>query len=115
MFEKNLTLIMLFDIYGELLTEAQKTMFDLYYNDDLSLAEIAENTGISRQGARDSIKRAEETLLSYEKKLHLAEKIDGIQKKTTEALLLLDKLKGKHPTAAEDLNRVASLLGSISL
>ena len=42
MFEKNLTLIMLFDIYGELLTEAQKTMFDLYYNDDLSLAEIAE-------------------------------------------------------------------------
>ena len=81
MFEKNLTLIMLFDIYGELLTEAQKTMFDLYYNDDLSLAEIAENTGISRQGARDSIKRAEETLLSYEQKLHLAEKIDGIQKK----------------------------------
>ena len=115
MFEKNLTLIMLFDIYGELLTEAQKTMFDLYYNDDLSLAEIAENTGISRQGARDSIKRAEETLLSYEQKLHLAEKIDGIQKKTTEALLLLDKHKGKHPTAAEDLDRVGTLLSSISL
>lgn len=57
MFEKNLRLIMLFDIYGELLTQTQKTMFDLYYNDDLSLAEVAENTGITRQGARDSIKR----------------------------------------------------------
>ena len=66
MFEKNLRLIMLFDIYGELLTQTQKTMFDLYYNDDLSLSEVAENTGITRQGARDSIKRAEETLLSLE-------------------------------------------------
>ena len=58
-FEKNLRYIMLFDISAELLTPTQKTMFDLYYNDDLSLAEVAENTGITRQGARDSIKRAE--------------------------------------------------------
>ena len=115
MFEKNLRLIMLFDIYGELLTESQKTMFDFYYNDDLSLAEIAENTGISRQGARDSIKRAEELLLSFEKKLHLAEKIDGIQKKSEEALSLLATLGDKHPTAREDLNRVAAIFGSISL
>ena len=115
MFEKNLTLIMLFDIYGELLTETQKTMFDFYYNDDLSLAEIAENTGISRQGARDSIKRAEETLLSYEKKLHLAEKFDGIQKKSREALSLLHTIKGKHPAAAEELDQVAAIFGSISL
>ncbi len=115
MFEKNLRLIMLFDIYGELLTEAQKTMFDFYYNDDLSLSEIAENTGISRQGARDSIKRAEETLLSYEKKLRLAEKIDGIQKKSEEAISLLSSLKDKHPAAADDLDHVAALFGSISL
>ena len=43
---------MLFDFYGELLTERQKEFFDLYYNEDLSLAEIAENAGISRQGVR---------------------------------------------------------------
>ena len=50
---------MLFDFYGELLTERQKEFFDLYYNEDLSLSEIAENSGISRQGVRDVIVRAE--------------------------------------------------------
>ena len=49
---------LLFDFYGELLTERQKEFFDLYYNEDLSLAEIAENSGISRQGVRDVIVRA---------------------------------------------------------
>ena len=44
---------MLFDFYGELLTDRQKEFFDLYYNEDLSLAEIAEHAGISRQGVRD--------------------------------------------------------------
>ena len=51
---------MLFDFYGELLTDRQKEFFDLYYNEDLSLAEIAENAGISRQGVRDVIVRAED-------------------------------------------------------
>ena len=46
---------MLFDFYGEILTDRQKEFFDLYYNEDLSLAEIAENYGISRQGVRDVI------------------------------------------------------------
>ena len=50
---------MLFDFYGELLTDRQKEFFDLYYNEDLSLSEIAENEGISRQGVRDVIVRAE--------------------------------------------------------
>ena len=50
---------MLFDFYGEVLTDRQKEFFDLYYNEDLSLAEIAENSGISRQGVRDVIVRAE--------------------------------------------------------
>ena len=49
---------MLFDFYGEILTERQKEFYDLYYNEDLSLAEIAENYGISRQGVRDVIVRA---------------------------------------------------------
>ena len=50
---------MLFDFYGEVLTERQKEFFDLYYNEDLSLAEISENYGITRQGVRDVIVRAE--------------------------------------------------------
>ena len=53
---------MLFDFYGDLLTERQKEFYDLYYNDDLSLAEIAENYDITRQGVRDIIVRAERTL-----------------------------------------------------
>ena len=62
---------MLFDFYGELLTERQKEFFDLYYNEDLSLSEIAENAGISRQGVRELIKKAEDELLFFEEKLGL--------------------------------------------
>ena len=53
---------MLYDFYGELLTDRQREFFDLYYNEDLSLAEIAENAGISRQGVRDVIVRAEASM-----------------------------------------------------
>lgn len=57
---------MLFDFYGALLTERQKEFFDLYYNEDFSLAEIAENYGISRQGVRDVIVRAEAAMTDVE-------------------------------------------------
>ena len=62
---------MLFDFYGELLTERQKDFFDLYYNEDLSLSEIAENSGISRQGVRDVIVRAEGVMQEVEDKTGL--------------------------------------------
>jgi len=59
---------MLFDFYGELLTDRQKEFYDLYYNEDLSLAEIAENYGITRQGVRDVIVRAEAVMSEMEEK-----------------------------------------------
>lgn len=62
---------MLFDFYGEVLTPRQKEFFDLYYNEDLSLAEIAENYGISRQGVRDVIVRAEAIMTDLEDKTGL--------------------------------------------
>lgn len=62
---------MLFDFYGDVLTERQKEFYDLYYNEDLSLSEIAENNGISRQGVRDVIVRAEATLTELEEKTGL--------------------------------------------
>ena len=62
---------LLYDFYGDVLTERQKEFYDLYYNEDLSLAEIAENNGITRQGVRDSIKRAEHALHEMEDKLGL--------------------------------------------
>ncbi len=59
---------MLFDFYGDLLTQRQREFYDLYYNEDLSLAEIAENYGITRQGVRDVIVRAESILNDFEEK-----------------------------------------------
>ena len=64
-------LAMLFDFYGDLLTERQREFYDLYYNEDLSLAEIAENYGISRQGVRDVIVRAEAAMTEIEDKTHI--------------------------------------------
>ena len=66
---KDLNIIMLLDLYGEVLTEKQRDVIELYYNEDLSLAEIAQNLGITRQGVRDSIKRGEAVLLDMEAKL----------------------------------------------
>ena len=77
---KNMEIALLLDFYGEMLTEKQKDMVELYYNDDLSLSEIAENAGISRQGVRDSIKRAEGQLLEMEGRLGLARRFREMQR-----------------------------------
>ena len=70
---------MLFDFYGELLTDRQKEFFDLYYNEDLSLAEIAENAGISRQGVRDVIVRAEGVMQEVEDKTGLIKRFEQMR------------------------------------
>ena len=75
---KPLEMCLLFDFYGEMLTDKQKEMFDLYYNEDLSLAEISEHAGITRQGVRDSIVRAEHTLRDMEQRLGLVARYGGI-------------------------------------
>ena len=74
---------MLFDFYGEVLTERQKEFFDLYYNEDLSLAEIAENYGISRQGVRDVIVRAEAIMTELEDKTGLLKRFMQMRDKLT--------------------------------
>ena len=70
--EKNLYMGVLLDLYGALLTEKQRDMMEMYFHDDLSLSEVAEQYGISRQGVHDAIKRSEEALEEYESKLGLA-------------------------------------------
>lgn len=72
---------LLYDFYGELLTVKQKELFDLYYNEDLSLTEIAEHAGISRQGVRDAIVRGETILRNTEDKLGLVKKYAGYESK----------------------------------
>lgn len=75
---KNLEISVLLDYYGSLLPDKQRELTELYYNEDLSLSEIAENEGITRQGVRDSIKRAENTLASIESKLGLVLRMENI-------------------------------------
>jgi predicted DNA-binding protein YlxM (UPF0122 family) len=68
---KDIKISLLLDFYGDMLTPKQREVAELYYNEDLSLAEIAQHSGITRQGVRDSIKRAEFQLLEYENVLGL--------------------------------------------
>lgn len=86
---------MLFDFYGDLLTDRQKEFFDLYYNEDYSLAEIAEHSGITRQGVRDAIVRAEKFLTEIEEKtgiiqrfMQLRPHVETIEEAAREILLV---------------------------
>ena len=74
MAEKDMRVALLLDFYGELLSDSSRNMLNLYYNEDFSLSEIAEEVGITRQGVRDAVRRAEETLREWEDKLHIAER-----------------------------------------
>lgn len=74
MFEKNLTIEYLLDFYGEVLDEHTKKILSAYYGEDLSLAEIAAEIGISRQGVRHILKKGEDILFSLEEKLGLAKR-----------------------------------------
>lgn len=76
---KDLSFVLLLDCYGELLTERQKDIAELYFNEDLSLTEIAEMRGITRQAVRDSIRHSEQTLLETEAKLGMAERIGSMR------------------------------------
>ena len=84
---------MLFDFYGEVLTPRQKEFFDLYYNEDLSLAEIAENYGISRQGVRDVIVRAEAIMTDLEDKSGLMKRFMLMQQQVQAILDAAEKIQ----------------------
>ena len=84
---------MLFDFYDEVLTPRQKEFFDLYYNEDLSLAEIAENYGISRQGVRDVIVRAEAIMTDLEDKTGLMKRFMLMQQQVQAILDAAEKIQ----------------------
>ena len=98
---KNLEISLLLDFYGDMLTEKQRDVVELYYNEDLSLAEIAAHSGITRQGVRDSIKRAEAQMLEYESRLGLAQRFREIR----------DSL-GQIASLAQDIQRYNDRFGS---
>lgn len=79
--EKKVLQAYLYDFYGELLTEHQRSIYEDFVLNDLSLGEIAEEQGISRQGVHDLVKRCDRLLLDYEEKLHLLERFQRIKGK----------------------------------
>jgi predicted DNA-binding protein YlxM (UPF0122 family) len=90
--EKHIEVSILWQIYGKLLTEKQYDVLNDYYNNDLSLSEIAENSDISRQAVRDLIKKGETKLFEYEKLLGIMEKTQQNEKTLQDALEKLSKI-----------------------
>ncbi len=82
--EKNVEVSLLFSFYGKMLTERQSDTIDLYYNEDLSLSEVGAELGISRQGVRDNLKRAEAILYDTEERLGLMHRFLGIKNRLSE-------------------------------
>ena len=93
--EKNVKISMLLDTYGKLLTEKQYSLLDDYYNNDLSLSEIAENEEITRQAVRDNLKKGENNLFEYEEKLGFMKKTIEQEEKIEEALNEIEKIENK--------------------
>jgi len=96
---KNLDISILLDYYGNVLTDKQREVVEWYYNEDLSLAEIAEHTGITRQGVRDCIKRAEIQLLECEDQL-------GLRKRFGELQVTLDEIADRAAELQEESHRL---------
>ena len=92
---------LLYDFYGELLTDHQKEVYEQFVLEDLSLSEIAESAGISRQGVHDLIKRCNKILEGYEAKLHLVEKFLSVKEKVQKINELLENEDGDNKLVQE--------------
>lgn len=91
--EKNIKISILLDIYGKLLTQKQRELLNDYYNNDLSLSEIAENENITRQAVRDNLKKGENKLFEYEEKLEYMKKTEIQKEKINSIISDIEKLK----------------------
>ena len=88
---KHVRIGILLDIYGSLLTNRQLQILNTYYNEDMSLSEIAEEFDISRQGVLDNVKKGEKKLLEYEEKLHILENQENRKNKLDKVLNTLSE------------------------
>ena len=91
--DENVKISLLCQFYGKLLTKTQYEIIDDYYNNDLSLSEIAENHEITRQAVRDTLKKGEKKLFEYEEKLEFMKRTLNQEKKVEKALMELTKLQ----------------------
>ena len=110
---------LLYDFYGDMLTDRQKEFYDLYYNEDLSLAEIAENYGITRQGVRDVIVRAEAVLTELEDKTGIIRRFHKMQEQFAQmetavnAILQRNDQKWQDNELELQCNRIQEVLAQL--
>ena len=114
---KNLEITVLLDFYGDMLTPKQREFLDYYYNDDLSLAEIAANVGITRQGVRDAIKRAECQLLDMEQRLGLVARFREVQHGLEEIIDCASEISARNRKTglSREINDLTVRIKSIAL
>lgn len=93
---------LLYDFFGDMLTDRQKEFYDLYYNEDLSLSEIAENYGITRQGVRDVIVRAEAALTELEDKTGIVRRFHKMQEQLTQIETAVDGICQRNEDRHQD-------------
>ena len=105
---KHVRIGILLDIYGSLLTNRQLQILNTYYNEDMSLSEIAEEFDISRQGVLDNVKKGEKKLLEYEEKLHILENQENRKSKIDKVLNTLSK-----DITQKDINTIIKTLKEI--
>ncbi len=101
---------LLYDFYGELLTPHQKEIYEKFVLEDLSLSEIAQDAGISRQGVHDLIRRCQRALEGYEARLHLVERFLSIKEKVSQ----IDGILEEWERGEEDLKKIAGKIRKIS-
>ena len=110
MYDKDLGVVEFLDLYGDILDERQHQIIDMYYNEDYSLSEISEITGITRQGVRDSIKK----LYEMEEKLHLKNRFEKFEEDKKTLVNQLEEL-AKKSEIPDTLNKITDELKKLSI
>lgn len=100
---------LLYDFYGELLNSHQKEIYEQFVLEDLSLSEIAQEEGISRQGVHDLVRRCQKTLEGYEAKLHLVEKFLSIRQKVHQIDAVLDSYESSGQDSEEMIEEIRKI------
>lgn len=100
-------LALLYDFYGELLSDTSKTVFEGYVLNDMTLAEISEETGVSRQGIYDTVKRTVKKLRTFENKLHLVEKFNHVKRDVEKINEMALAVKNGDTAKADEIIRIS--------
>ncbi len=118
--EKNVEISLLLSFYGKMLTERQSDTIDLYYNEDLSLSEVGAELGISRQGVRDNLKRAEAILYDTEERLGLLHRFLGIKSRLSEIDRIIADIENSPESKSlsvnikKQINRILTIVSEIN-